>query len=828
MKGDSTKADPAKGAEPTKKGKKPKSSTTTGTKAPPVIVAPPEKVTEPEKKEEPKKEPAPEEKKEEPKKEEPKEEPKKEEAKKEEPKPEQVAAVDTSKAGATIAKGKVDPFDWPHWRGPEQNGISRETGLVDRWSPDGENLLWQRPDIESHSTPIVMRGKLYTIARAEPRTTREGERVVCLDPATGKTIWENRFNVFLSDVPDTRVSWSSVVGDPETGNVYALGVCGLFLCLDGETGKTLWSRSLSEEFGMLTTYGGRTNFPVMHEDKVVISGVIIGWGDMAKPTHRFLAFDKNTGEAVYFNGTRPLPEDTTYSTPILGVLGGQSALVGGAGDGALYAFQPRTGKTIWKYDMSIRGLFNTPLIDGNTIYMGQSEENIDDTTMGSVVALNGVGAGDITKSKQNEIWRIKELTVGRSSPVLVNGKLYAAADGGKLLTLDAKTGETLASKSLGTIIRPSLVYADGKLYANEANGKCFIFKVNEDGTLKLSQMNRLMGPPDESGKTLGTEIHASPVISHGRLFIQTTDCLFCIGTPEHKVAGTPAPKAAEEDPLTDMTPAWVQVVPVEALFKPGDKAKYQARLFNARGQFLKVAEDAQFTADAGGKFEGATFNVEEGKGHRAAYITCKVGELTGTARARIVPPLPWKFDFEDGEIPISWIGARYRHIVRDVDGNKVMVKITTIPKGTRSQGWMGPTDLSNCTIQADVLGKTKDGKLPDIGVQTQRYRLEMMGSSQDLKLYSWISHEQKYKKVKFEWSPDVWYTMKFRAAVEKRDGKDVAVLKGKVWPREKPEPEAWTIEVVDETADTNGAPGLFGNASFAEIFYDNITVTPNE
>ena len=107
--------------------------------------------------------------------------------------------------------------------------------------------------------------------------------MVCVDAATGETIWENSFNVWLSDVPDTRVGWSSVVGDPVTGNVYALGVCGYFQCINGETGETIWSVPMHEHFGLLTTYGGRTNFPVIFEDLVFISGVIIGWGEMAHP-----------------------------------------------------------------------------------------------------------------------------------------------------------------------------------------------------------------------------------------------------------------------------------------------------------------------------------------------------------------------------------------------------------------------------------------------------------------------------------------------------------------------------------------------------------------
>ncbi|HEY6565820.1 MAG TPA: PQQ-binding-like beta-propeller repeat protein, partial [Pirellulaceae bacterium] len=210
--------------------------------------------------------------------------------------------------------------DWAYWRGPRADGKSSATGLIDDWDPNARDggdpnghVLWRRDDLGGRSTPIVMKGRLYTIVSAEPGTPREGERVVCVDATTGKTLWENRFNVWLTDVPDTRVGWSSCVGDPETDMVFALGVCGFFQCLDARTGETKWSTPLHEQFGLLTTYGGRTNFPIVFEDLVIVSGVVIGWGDMAKPAHRFLAFDKRTGEVVWFQSTRLLPEDTTYS-----------------------------------------------------------------------------------------------------------------------------------------------------------------------------------------------------------------------------------------------------------------------------------------------------------------------------------------------------------------------------------------------------------------------------------------------------------------------------------------------------------------------------------
>ena len=75
----------------------------------------------------------------------------------------------------------------------------------------------------------------------------------------------------------------------------------------------------------------------------------------------------------------------------------------------------------------------------------------------------------------------------------------------------------------------------------------------------------------------------------------------------------------------------------------------------------------------------------------------------------------------------------------------------------------------------------------------------------------------------FNWDESKWYTMKFRAGIE--DGK--AVLRGKVWPRDEKEPAGWTIEAVDAVPNSNGSPGLFGNANEAEFYIDNVLVTPN-
>ena len=82
--------------------------------------------------------------------------------------------------------------------------------------------------------------------------------MMCFNADTGKLIWEHRFNVYLSDVPPHRVGWASPVGDPQTGNVYVFGVGGTLLGFNKD-GKVLWERSLGEDFGLLTTHGGRSH-----------------------------------------------------------------------------------------------------------------------------------------------------------------------------------------------------------------------------------------------------------------------------------------------------------------------------------------------------------------------------------------------------------------------------------------------------------------------------------------------------------------------------------------------------------------------------------------
>jgi outer membrane protein assembly factor BamB len=692
---------------------------------------------------------------------------------------------------------------------------------------------------------------------------------------------------------------------------------------------------MSEEYGLLSTYGGRTNFPIVFDNLVIISGVVIGWGEMARPAHRIIAFDKRNGQAVWFQSTRPLPEDTTYSSPAIAVINGQAQYVIGCGDGSVYGLQPRTGKILWNYDVSLRGINAAPTIVNNMVLCGHSEENLDDTTIGALFAVDASKSGNLTKVGQ--LWRTKEEGIGKTAPLVVGDRVYSVDDGGIFFVNDLKTGKLVGKDKVGTMGRASPVFGDGKIYASDVTGRWSIFTPSPKGLKKIHSL-RLE-------QSVVNEVNASPIISHGRIYLTCETMMYCIGKKDVTPSADPIPAMPPETPVSeDKKPATALVVPVESLLKPESKQQFSVLLYNAKGQFLKAADakDVKFTVqgpgsiDATGKYSGPGGMVND-----AVMVNAEIGELKSQARIRVIPDVtketPWNYRFDDGVVPVTAVGIRYRHIgvdydlykklktdaplaaklyiylttqfsnvpapktafddstpvqaftrlkrylglieaitnqdqakqqldpalevlknegviaswewtgndkipvqlgiakgPRKVQGNGVLCKITTIPKGTRSQGWLGHPGSKNYTIQADLLANQvdagadadKNSKIPDIGLTNQRYRFEMMGAAQKLKVYSWIPHDRKFHEVDFAWEPEVWYTMKFVVTNETRNGEKFSVCRGKVWKRDAAEPAEWSIEWADSPANESGSPGLSGNAKDAEIFIDNVKVTP--
>jgi hypothetical protein len=137
---------------------------------------------------------------------------------------------------------------------------------------------------------------------------------------------------------------------------------------------------------------------------------------------------------------------------------------------------------------------------------------------------------------------------------------------------------------------------------------------------------------------------------------------------------------------------------------------------------------------------------------------------------------------------------------------------------------MGPTELADYTIQADVLLKDEGGKMPDVGVIASGYQLTIRSLAKLLRVDSWTSNDYRAStEVPFHAKPDTWYTLKLSVV----PGQGQATVRGKIWKRGEKEPTAWTTEMVDRSPNLHGTPAIFGNSPEAEIYLDNLQVMAN-
>src|SRR5689334_6267346 len=717
-----------------------------------------------------------------------------------------------------LAFSLVAAGDWAEWRGPARDGDSTEKNLPEKWSPAGENLAWKVP-YGGRSAPIVMGDHVYLQNIAGQGET-EQERLMCFNADTGKLLWEHRFNVYLSDVPPHRVGWASPVGDPATGNVYVFGVGGNLIGLSKD-GKVLWERSLGEDFGLLTTHGGRTVSPIIDGNLVIVSGVTFQWGQHGRGAHRFIAFDKKTGETMWVSAPGGRPYDTTYAPPIIVNVNGTRLLIQGGSDGFVYAIKPQTGEPVWKYEISKRGLNTGVVVHNNVAILTHSEENLASSEMGMMVAVDATAKGDI-KPEQIK-WSTFGWQGGFSSPVLDGDRLYQIDNSANIAAFDVNTGKQLWLKNLGTIQKASPVLADGKLYVGTENGTFYILKPSATGCEILDQ---------EHLETNGVEekIIGSAAVANGRIYFASEAGLYCIGkkgshTSSH-AGGNTAPAVAT---VSSNPPTFVQVVPTELLLKPGDKVNFRARLFDAQGVFIREEPAATWSLDhLKGTVENGHFAASSDAIAQAGLVKATVGDLNGTASVRVFPPLPWSETFDSyavNTLPPAWVNTTLKFAVRDQDGNKVLTKLTEGSSLlTRARAYMGPSDWSNYTIEADVSATEKRRQQGDAGVIAQRYVLSLYGNTQALMLEPWQPEIKRTRSVPFAWKPDTWYRLKLEVQ-NLPDGTTRA--RGKAWPANEPEPSAWMIERIDPIPNRQGAPGIYGNG-LAELYFDNIKVYANK
>jgi hypothetical protein len=497
-------------------------------------------------------------------------------------------------------------------------------------------------------------------------------------------------------------------------------------------------------------------------------------------------------------------------------------LIQGGSDGQVYAVKPQTGEPVWKTEISKRGINTGVVVKGSTAILTHSEENLESSEMGMIAAVDATMKGEI-KIPQFK-WSVMGWQGGFSTPVLDGDRLYQVDNSANLAAFDVNSGKQLWLQNLGTIQKASPVLADGKLYVGTENGKFFIIEPSATGAKIIDQ--------DQLGTEAQPEaIIASVAVSQGRIYLVTDAALYAIGKlARNTLKGSAGATIQNATHATDQVAVThVQVIPADVTVKAGEKVNFRVRLFDERGNFIRDEKSATWSLDgvkgsaANGQFTAATDAIAQ-----AGEVKAAVGAVTGAARVRVIPPLPWNENFDAiavNTFPQTWTNTGMKYIVREVDGKKVLVKtIEGSSLLSRARAYMGPVDWSNYTVEADVRATEKRRQLGDAGVLAQRYALVLFGNSQKLELSPWQPETERVASVPFAWKPDTWYRLKL--SVENLPSGKVRA-RGKAWPVGEKEPAAWTVEHIDPIGNRQGSPGLFGSALTAEIFFDNLAVYPN-
>lgn len=739
----------------------------------------------------------------------------------------QAPAAAASATGPRLEWRGAMQDDWLSWRGPGQDGVAhdeRPPAAIDQ-----AQALWSVP-LKGRGTPVIADGLVYAMVYTGEDATCL-EELVCLDERDGSVLWRDAFPDFLSDVVYSRYAISSPTIDPETGNVYCQTHAGR-LAAYTRGGKKLWERSMMEEYGKLTFPNGRTGAPLVVDDKVIVHVVNANWGPLARAADRFFAFDKHTGECLWGNATPgDTPIDNSFSMPVVEERGGRHVLYAETGCGFVVCLDVETGECLWRFRMATGAAQAAPLLHGELLIAIHGGENLDSSTQGRMVALRrpavpAAGPKGIAELEPSvEAWRA-DIEAFSSSPVLAAGRVYQTDEDGELWCLEADTGRELWKKKLAPDqVHASPLYAGGKLYVPMNNGSFWILGVGgaEPEVLDQEQFE---------GNILG-----APAIANGRLYVQTTEGLWCFGT---RVERKDEPLAARPGRGAPGAPTKLQVVPGDFALEAGHTVKLRARTLDAAGRVVAdPATGVTFSNDFGLE------EVEPGlwRATRAGAGTIKAAAagLEGQARARVMPTLPWSMDFEDvtldqpkpdapaeerfGLVPAHWLSARPKWDVRERDGGKVLSRVMTNPLLQRTITLIGSPDDANYTVAADMMVEGNRRLMSSVGLVNQRYLVQLRGNYQDIEISS--NFESLKVNTPFPIVPGTWYSLETRVDLQS-DG--TAIVRARCWPRGEARPAAWTLEVPHTHAHKNGGAGVYGFTpqSRFKVHIDNLKVTPNE
>jgi outer membrane protein assembly factor BamB len=388
--------------------------------------------------------------------------------------------------------------DWPQWRGPQRDGTSKETGLLQEWKPEGPTLLWHVKDVgEGYSTPSVVGNRLYLLASRG----LNDEFVVARDTTSGAVVWTQRIGKVGN--PNQRPSYPGARSTPtvEGDVLYALGSDGDLVCLDTAKGNIRWQKQLRTDFG------GKPGEWAYSESPLVDGDVLVCTPGGADAT--IVALNKKSGDVIWKSAVEG-GDAAGYASPIVVEANGVKQYVNMLAKG-LIGVDATTGAFLWRYDRTAKGSpanMATPIARDSHVYSAAPR------TGGALVKL----VKDGTTFKAQEVYFDNKLPTAIGGAVLIGDQIYGT--GQVMICADFMTGKVRwTNRGIGT---GSVCFADGRLYVHGENGEVALVEATPDEYRERGRFT----PPEQPGRG-NSKAWAYPVVADGRLYIRDWTSLWC-------------------------------------------------------------------------------------------------------------------------------------------------------------------------------------------------------------------------------------------------------------------------------------------------------------
>ncbi len=412
--------------------------------------------------------------------------------------------------------------DWPRWMGPQMDGVWRESGIIKSIPESGVPIAWRQPLGPGYSGPAVANGRLFITDRtaddgaggAVENDIRKhgaipgGERVLCLNTNDGSIVWQHQYDCpYKIAYPLGPRCTPTVDGE----RVYTLGAMGRLICFEASSGKVVWERELTTDYGAKPPPWGYASHPLVDGELLIVP---VGGEGSA-----IVAFNKLDGQEVWRALTST---DVAYAPLIIYENEGVRQLVSWHGDG-IDSLNLVNGEVYWhvtfpdeKAQAAATSIV-TPKVVGNRFFISEYYKG----SLLLEIASQPPGVKEVYRTHVDDPRHENSLNALMTTPLYKDGLVYGVTGDGVMRCVRLDDGQkvwdnpTWLGKKPAAFATVFIVENDNQCILMCDNGQLMMGRFTPEGFESLGQMQLLEATSVARGRKV---VWSHPAFANGHMF----------------------------------------------------------------------------------------------------------------------------------------------------------------------------------------------------------------------------------------------------------------------------------------------------------------------